>query len=59
MLYSGTDPASYITEHTLVHEEKPAWGMARTRLVSVQGRVGGKRTPLGPYRRPMPRVVGG
>ena len=24
MLYSGTDPESYITEHTIVYEEKQA-----------------------------------
>ena len=25
MLCSGTDPESYITEYTLVYEEKPKW----------------------------------
>ena len=29
MLYSGTDPESYITEYTLVYEEKQAILVAR------------------------------
>jgi len=36
MLYSGTDPESYITEYTLVHEEKTGDVIATLTLGAVR-----------------------
>ena len=36
MLYSGTDPESYITEYTLVYEEKRALSGCRDQVFEVQ-----------------------
>ena len=57
MLYSGTDPESYITEYTLVYEEKKIvqtsrlYTHARIRAFGLSY-VGGRRlvTTLLPYR---------
>ena len=34
MLYSGTDPESYITEYTLVYEDKIRWLHQQARISS-------------------------
>ena len=37
MLYSGTDPESYITEYTLLYEDKQQWSENELGLIRLVG----------------------
>ena len=65
MLYSGTDPESYITEYNLIYEENicdphgPSGGVGQCQDHSIyRGTSLIRNTPLlGPYSRTIPRVI--